>query len=404
MRMPVLSAFLDVKGRQLRGLAVNEIGRAMAAAALAEGMDALSGRLAAIGLSEIAEGISELEAADALLDARDDAVAAGIESAATGVAELSAAQAGARATRQLAGAGMVMATQGAEEVGAAEGLAAGADAPKAAAKPAATKAAAKAPAKPTAKATAKSGRQVIGSQALDRAGRPARSSALRDGRRRQSSRSPITSESSSACERLEARGAGRTRSRSGWSPPRRGGRRGNRAPAGRSASALDQRRVPARVRGRARAGRCGGGSGRRRRRRGSANGGPVDQLDQLGVGRRVVQHAGTARAGPATTRPRPRPRTRGCRRPRAGSRRPRPDRRRPGRDRGCRRRTARRTRAPAGPGCGTIADASPAGIAGEQADPVGAGQVVRSSRLGSGSSRDGSASRVVYAASVDRVV
>ena len=74
MRMPVLASFLDVKGRQLHGLAVNEIGRAMAAAALAEGMDALSGRLAAIGLGEIAEGISEIEAADALLDARDDAV------------------------------------------------------------------------------------------------------------------------------------------------------------------------------------------------------------------------------------------------------------------------------------------------------------------------------------------
>ena len=77
MRMPVLSAFLDAKGQQLRGLAVNEIGRAMAAAALAEGMDALSDRLAAIGLSEIAEGISEIEAADELLDARDDAVAVG---------------------------------------------------------------------------------------------------------------------------------------------------------------------------------------------------------------------------------------------------------------------------------------------------------------------------------------
>ena len=65
----------------------------MAAAALAEGMDSLSGRLAALGLSEIAEGISELEAADALLDARDDAVSEGLEEAATGVAELSAAQA-----------------------------------------------------------------------------------------------------------------------------------------------------------------------------------------------------------------------------------------------------------------------------------------------------------------------
>ena len=94
MRMPVLAAFLDAKGRQLRGLAVNEIGRAMAAAALAEGMEALSDRLAAIGLSEIAEGISEIEAADALLDARDEAVASGIETAAAGVAELSAAEAG----------------------------------------------------------------------------------------------------------------------------------------------------------------------------------------------------------------------------------------------------------------------------------------------------------------------
>ena len=159
MRMPVLAAFLDVKGQQLRGLAVNEIGRAMAAAALAEGMDALSNRLAAIGLSEIAEGISEGEAADALLDARDDAVAAGMQSAAAGVAELSAAQAGARATRQLAGAGMVMATQGAEEIGVAEGLAASAPA-KTPAKPAAkgpAKGAAKAAAKPASKSsTAKS--------------------------------------------------------------------------------------------------------------------------------------------------------------------------------------------------------------------------------------------------------
>ncbi len=56
MRMPVLSEFLGLKGRQLRGLAVNEIGRAMAAAALAEGMNAMADRLAALGLGEVAAG------------------------------------------------------------------------------------------------------------------------------------------------------------------------------------------------------------------------------------------------------------------------------------------------------------------------------------------------------------
>ena len=59
MNMPVLSGFLGVKGRQLRGLAVNEIGRAMAAAALAQGMDAMAERLAALGLGEVAAGLQE---------------------------------------------------------------------------------------------------------------------------------------------------------------------------------------------------------------------------------------------------------------------------------------------------------------------------------------------------------
>ena len=122
MNMPVLSEFLGVKGRQLRGLAVNEIGRAMAAAALAQGMDAMADRLAALGLGEVAAGLQELEASDALLDARDAAASAGVRTAAEGVAELSAAKAEAGATRQLAGAGVVMVAQGAEEVGAAEGL------------------------------------------------------------------------------------------------------------------------------------------------------------------------------------------------------------------------------------------------------------------------------------------
>ena len=45
MGMPVMAEFLGVKGRQLRGLAVNEIGRAMAAAALSEGMESMSDRL-----------------------------------------------------------------------------------------------------------------------------------------------------------------------------------------------------------------------------------------------------------------------------------------------------------------------------------------------------------------------
>ena len=73
MHMPVLSGFLGVKGRQLRGLAVNEIGSAMAAAALAQGMDAMADRLAALGLGEVAAGLQELETADVLLDARDAA-------------------------------------------------------------------------------------------------------------------------------------------------------------------------------------------------------------------------------------------------------------------------------------------------------------------------------------------
>ena len=115
MNMPVLSEFLGVKGRQLRGLAVNEIGRAMAAAALAQGMDAMADRLAALGLGEVAAGLQELEAADVLLDARDAAASAGVRTAAEGVAELSAARAEAGATRQLTGAGVVMVAQGAEE-------------------------------------------------------------------------------------------------------------------------------------------------------------------------------------------------------------------------------------------------------------------------------------------------
>ncbi len=164
MRMPVLAAFLDVKGRQLHGLAVNEISRAMAAAALAEGMQALSDRLAAIGLCEIAEGISEIEAADALLDARDDAVVVRHRVGGGGRGRaLGGSRPGARATRQLAGAGVVMATQGAEEVGVAEGLAAGAASSKAS-KPAAKKAPAKRPAKASAKSARPSGRRAVDPQ------------------------------------------------------------------------------------------------------------------------------------------------------------------------------------------------------------------------------------------------
>ncbi len=77
MDMPVLSGFLGMKGRQLRGLAVNEIGRAMAAAALAQGMDSMAERLAALGLGEVAAGLQELETADVLLDARDAAASSG---------------------------------------------------------------------------------------------------------------------------------------------------------------------------------------------------------------------------------------------------------------------------------------------------------------------------------------
>lgn len=118
--MPVLSEFLRVKGRQLHGLGVNEIGRAMAAAALSQGMDATAAQLTALGLAQIAEGERELDAADDLLDARDAAVSAGIRTAAVGVAELSAAKAEAKATRQLAAAGVVMVAQGAEQAGQAE--------------------------------------------------------------------------------------------------------------------------------------------------------------------------------------------------------------------------------------------------------------------------------------------
>ena len=130
MNMPILSAFLGQKGRQLRGLAVNEIGRAMAAAALSEGMEAMSDRLALLGMNEVAEGLRELDTSEALRDARDDAVSAGLETAAAGVAEMSAASAEARATQQLAGAGVVMVAQGSEEIGAAEGLEAAKPKPK----------------------------------------------------------------------------------------------------------------------------------------------------------------------------------------------------------------------------------------------------------------------------------
>jgi hypothetical protein len=157
LRMPVFAAFLDAKGRQLHGLAVNEIGRAMAAGALSDGLEDMSERLAALGLDELAEGVESLETADALLDARDDAAASGLEHTADGMAELAVAAGRTQAARQLAGAGVVMVAQGAEEAGAAEGLEAGAaraaaKAPRAkAAKPA--KASAKAP-----KATAKGGK------------------------------------------------------------------------------------------------------------------------------------------------------------------------------------------------------------------------------------------------------
>jgi len=130
MGMPVFAAFLATKGRQLHGLAVNEIGRAMGAAALAKGMDEISDRLAVLGLDEMIEGARELETADALLDARDDAVDAGTELTAAGVAEMAAAAGKGKAARQLAGAGVVMVAQGAEEAGVAEGVAATAVKPR----------------------------------------------------------------------------------------------------------------------------------------------------------------------------------------------------------------------------------------------------------------------------------
>ena len=290
MRMPVLSSFLDAKGRQLRGLAVNEIGRAMAAAALSEGMDSLSGRLAAIGLSEIAEGISELEAADALLDARDDAVSSGIDAG------------GERRRRAVRGAGRGprhaparRRRDGDGDAGRRGGRGRRRAEGRRGARASATSS------KPAGQGRRPSGRPrrppSRRRRAARRAAPPARSSRRwgRPGVSRAAA--PSASDSSSAPRAPRSPGAGRTRSRSRWRCRPRGGRRASRrarrsaarpstsdSPEAPSAGALEQVDVEvARV-------LVEDVVGRHRR--------PVDQPDGLGVRRDPRRAPGTgARSG-----------------------------------------------------------------------------------------------------------
>jgi len=121
MRMPVLTAFLRQKSYQLRGLAVNEIGRAMAAAAVAEDLESLRDRLAGLGLAEVGQGMEEFAAADALAEASGEMAVAGVEKAATGVAEVAAARAAGGVARRLAAEGVAEVAVGSAEVGAGVG-------------------------------------------------------------------------------------------------------------------------------------------------------------------------------------------------------------------------------------------------------------------------------------------
>ena len=121
MSMPVLATFLARKGRQLRGLAINEIGRAMATAAVADGMGDLRDRLASLGLDEVAQGMGEFDASSELSAASGAAAEAGAVQLVTGVTELAAAQSMGGVTRELAAQGVADVAAGSAEVGAGVG-------------------------------------------------------------------------------------------------------------------------------------------------------------------------------------------------------------------------------------------------------------------------------------------
>ena len=119
--MPVLTAFLRRKSRQLRGLAVNEIGRAMAAAAVSEGIDDLRDQLAGLGMAEVAEGMTEIVRSGELEEAAGAIAVAGAERAATGRVELELAKEAAETATDFAAAGVSDVAEGSMEVGAARG-------------------------------------------------------------------------------------------------------------------------------------------------------------------------------------------------------------------------------------------------------------------------------------------
>jgi hypothetical protein len=121
--MPVLTAFLRRKSGQLRGLAVNEIGRAMAAAAASDELTDLRDQLASLGLAEVAEGMTEIVRGGELEEAAGRIAVAGAERAATGRVELDLAKEAAETATEFERAGVSDVAEGSMEVGAARGAA-----------------------------------------------------------------------------------------------------------------------------------------------------------------------------------------------------------------------------------------------------------------------------------------
>jgi hypothetical protein len=118
--MPVLAAFLDAKGEQVKRLAVNMLLRAGATRALGAALAETGVEVGDLGANEFAKGITRLAQAQAIESQSQQLARAGAELTEKGVAEMAVSQEARQAAQEMRAEGEATIATGAEEVGAAE--------------------------------------------------------------------------------------------------------------------------------------------------------------------------------------------------------------------------------------------------------------------------------------------
>ena len=118
--MPVLAAFLDAKGEQVKRVAVNMLLRAGATRALGAAIAETGVEVGELGADEFAKGITRLAQAQAIESQSQQLAQAGAELTEQGVAEMAVSQEARQAAQEMRAKGVAEIAIGAEEVGAAE--------------------------------------------------------------------------------------------------------------------------------------------------------------------------------------------------------------------------------------------------------------------------------------------